>query len=103
MAGVPLLQADNAGARVATQSLVRDRGIGLFFRDIPDLAAQLRDRPRLEGIRRRVWAVRDEFTFDAHADDLVAVLRAAIGPDSPGRRGDSGDGAAPGERSGAGS
>ena len=77
-AGVPLLQRDNAGAVVATQTLVRDRGLGLFFRDIPDLAAQLRDRERVAALRERVWAQRRDFTFDAHADALVAFLRDVV-------------------------
>jgi glycosyltransferase involved in cell wall biosynthesis len=86
VAGVPMLQRDNAGARVATQSLARDRGLGLFYRDIPDLAAQLRDRARLAAVRDNVWAQRADFTFDAHADRLVAFFREVIAARS-GRRG----------------
>ncbi len=78
-AGVPVLQRDNAGSIVATQTLVRDRGIGLFFRDIADLAAQLHDRERLAQVRARVWEQRFDFTFDARADDLVAFLRKVAG------------------------
>ncbi|MFP5347161.1 MAG: glycosyltransferase family 2 protein [Actinomycetes bacterium] len=77
-AGLPLLQRDNAGSLVATQTLARSAGLGLFFTDIPDLAAQLRDRERLAAVRERVWAQRHLFTFDAHADELVAFFRKVI-------------------------
>jgi glycosyltransferase involved in cell wall biosynthesis len=77
-AGVPLLQRDNTGSVVATQELARDRGLGLFFGDIPDLARQLRDRERLARIRQQVWAQRLDFSFDAHADALVEFFRKVI-------------------------
>jgi hypothetical protein len=77
-AGVPLLQRDNTGSVVATQELARERGIGLFFTDIPDLARQLHDRERLARIRERVWAQRLDFSFDAHADALVDFFRKVI-------------------------
>ena len=77
-AGVPLIQRDNSGSVVATQTLVRERGMGVFFRDIPDLAVQLRDRSRLAEVRERVWAQRLDFTFDAHADDLLAFFRSVV-------------------------
>jgi glycosyltransferase involved in cell wall biosynthesis len=77
-AGVPVLQRDNTGAVVATQTLVRDRGIGLFFRDIPHLAEQLRDRTAVARVRERVWAQRLDFSFDAHADALVDFFRKVV-------------------------
>ena len=85
VAGLPLLQYDNAGAIVATDALARELDIGLFFRDVDDLAAQLRDRARLEQVRANVWRSRPLFTFDAHADELVAFFRQVIA----GRRGSS--------------
>jgi len=78
LAGVPLLQRDNAGSVVATQTLARERGLGLLFRDIPELAEQLRDRQRMAELRERVWAQRGDFTFDAHADALVDFFRKVI-------------------------
>jgi hypothetical protein len=77
-AGLPVLQGDNSGSVVATQTLVRDRGLGLFFRDMEELGALLRDSDELGRIRARVWAQRDEFTFDRHADDLVAFFRRVL-------------------------
>ncbi len=77
-AGVPLLQRDNSGSVVATQELARERGLGLFFTDVPDLARQLRDRDRLALIRERVWAQRLDFSFDENADALVDFFRKVM-------------------------
>ncbi|MBX9815043.1 MAG: glycosyl transferase [Proteobacteria bacterium SG_bin5] len=76
--GLPMLQRDNRGHIVATQSLARDRGLGFFFQDMAGLAAQLRDRPAVAAARARVWAQRRDFTFDAHADGLIDLFRASI-------------------------
>ena len=74
-AGVPMVQRDNAGHAVASQTLSRRHGAGVFYRDAADLVAQLRDRDRMAALRRSTWASRDQFTFDAHADDLVDFFR----------------------------
>ena len=77
-AGVPLLQRGNTGHVVATQALARERDLGLFFTDVPDLARQLRDREWLAAIRAWVWHQRLDFSFDAQADALLDVFRKAI-------------------------
>lgn len=76
--GLPMLQRDNSGHIVATQTLARERGLGFFFQDMAGLAGQLRDRRAVDAVRGNVWAQRRDFTFDAQADALVALLRAAI-------------------------
>jgi hypothetical protein len=43
-----------------------------------ELGAQLRDRARLEQIRASVWRQREGFTFDHHADRLIAFFREVI-------------------------
>ncbi len=77
-AGLPLLQYDNAGAFVATQTLARQRDIGLFFATLPDLRRQLSDTTRLAELHDNVWRQRHHFTFDHHADDLIAFFRQVI-------------------------
>jgi glycosyltransferase involved in cell wall biosynthesis len=77
-AGLPMLQRNNAGALVATQNLAHRHGLGLFFDDWDELAAQLRDAAALEQVRTSVWRVREHFTFDHHADALVAFFREVI-------------------------
>ena len=77
-AGVPVIQWDNAGSVVATQSLARKHGTGLFFRDVGGLADQLHDPQHMAAARAAVEQVRGQFTFDAHADDLISFFRQVI-------------------------
>ena len=78
VSGLPVLQRDNPGSIVATQTLVRSRNLGLFFSDMEELGAQLRDRAQMERLRESVWRQRDAFTFDFHAERLVAFFRQVI-------------------------
>jgi len=77
-AGLPMIQSDNTGHIVATQTLTRASDMGLFIRDMTDLRAQLDDRARLGRLRDNVWARRMEFTFDYHADRLIDFFRQVI-------------------------
>jgi hypothetical protein len=79
VAGTPLIQADNSGHIVATQTLARERNLGVLYTDIADLSAQLRDRARMDTLRASVWRQRASFTFDAHADTLIAFFQRVIG------------------------
>ncbi len=40
--------------------------------------AHLRDCARMEEIRANVWRHRERFTFDYHADRLIAFFREVI-------------------------
>ncbi len=77
-AGVPMIQRDNTGHVVASQTLARDRDLGVFYRDAEDLVTQLRDRKRMSALRQSVWRQRENFTFDAHVNDLVDFFRKVI-------------------------
>jgi len=74
-AGLPVLQYDNRGAIVATQTLVRKLDIGIFCQNMAQLGAQLRDSGRMEQLRANVWLQRPLFTFDYHVDELVTFFR----------------------------
>jgi hypothetical protein len=78
-AGLPMLQRDNTGHRVAIQSTGRELGVGLFFDTYEDLAAQLRDEVGMARLRANVARHRPTFTFDAHADRLIDFFRSVIG------------------------
>jgi hypothetical protein len=78
-AGLPMLQKANDGAVVATQTLTRQLGTGIFFDKVDELAAQLRDREQLNVIRERVWQQRHLFMFDHHVPELVDFFRGVIG------------------------
>ena len=77
-AGLPLLQRDNPGSIVATQTLAQSLGIGVFFNDMGELRGQLEDEARMEEIRSNVWRCREQFTFDHHAGGLVDFFRKVI-------------------------
>ncbi|MEF2277458.1 hypothetical protein V3W47_04045 [Deinococcus sp. YIM 134068] len=69
---------DNRASLVAMQTLAVEHDFGLFYRDFESLAAQLRDRARLEQMTANARAARHLFAFDTHADDLVAFFRQVI-------------------------
>jgi len=77
-AGVPMLQKENDGAIVATQTMAKQLGIGIFFYGIKDLADKLRDHERMQAIRKQVWHQRHLFTFDHHVPQLAAFFRTVI-------------------------
>jgi hypothetical protein len=77
-AGLPMIQFDNAGSIVATQTIVREHDLGLFYRTIPDLGAQLRNRHRMDELGTNVWRERQRFTFDHHVDRLVSFFRQVM-------------------------
>lgn len=77
-AGLPLLQYDNDGAIVATQTLARQLNIGIACKDMAQLGAQLRDSEHMTQLRNNVWQHRPFFTFDHHVDDLVAFFKRVI-------------------------
>jgi hypothetical protein len=86
MAGVPMIQRDNEGAVVASQSLTRRLGLGLAYRSIGELGAMLRDRERMDQLREQVWRQRFEFCFDTHVPALVQFFRTVIANYAPGPR-----------------
>ncbi len=84
-AGLPLIQYDNSGSIVATQTLARRLDIGLFCQEMSQLGAQLRDRERMAEVRANVWRQRPLFTFDYHADSLLAFFKRVIKEHRPSR------------------
>lgn len=78
-AGLPMIQRDNEGAIVATQSLTRRLGVGVFYRTIDELGGLLRDRAQMGRIREKVWQQRSLFTFDHHVPALLDFFGKVIG------------------------
>jgi hypothetical protein len=77
-AGLPMLQYDNAQALVATQTLIQKLDIGIFFTEMEQLRKQLGDKELMAQLREHVWTLREQFTFDYHADRLIAFFRQVI-------------------------
>lgn len=78
VAGVPLLQLDNSGHIVASQSLVKQHEIGYFSTSVQQLKAQMKDRNKALRIRANAWNKREIFTFDHHVDRLIEFFRRVI-------------------------
>ena len=78
VAGLPLIQPDHGASIVATQTLARELGVGVFYRDAEGLASELHEGPALERRRHAMWSARHGFSFDHHVDDLVSLFRSAI-------------------------
>jgi hypothetical protein len=77
-AGLPWILKDNSHSRVAVDSLARQLGVGVFFKMGDDLAAQLRDRPRLQQLTENMRRARPFFSFDAQLPRLVGFFRTLI-------------------------
>ncbi|HSJ58320.1 MAG TPA: glycosyltransferase, partial [Anaerolineae bacterium] len=77
-AGLPVLQYDNQGAAVATQTVGRQFDISIFFSSMEELRRQLSDRRRMAELHDNVWRQRQHFTFDYHVDRLVEFFRDVI-------------------------
>jgi glycosyltransferase involved in cell wall biosynthesis len=78
VAGLPMLQRDNTGHIVATQSIVKEHNLGLFFNSIEDLSRQLYDKGKMSQLRENVWQKRMQFSFDYHISDLIDFFRRVI-------------------------
>jgi hypothetical protein len=78
VAGLPMIQRDNAGAVVAAQTLAQRLDVGLFYDGIDGLAAQLREAGRMERLRANMWRQRGLFAFDTHVPALVAFFREVM-------------------------
>lgn len=77
-AGLPMIQKDNAGHIVATQSLIKELNMGIFFNSFDELGDHLRNKKKMAEIRENVWNNRMYFSFDYHVDDLVTFFRKVI-------------------------
>ncbi|MDP9022625.1 MAG: hypothetical protein M3N57_07995 [Actinomycetota bacterium] len=77
-AGVPVLQQASPGSAVAVQNLVAERGIGMLYDDVDDLAAKLHDTEHVNRCRGAVATQGRDFTFDAHVDRLLRIFRSVV-------------------------
>lgn len=78
LSGIPMLQADNSGHIVATQSFVKKYNIGLLFKDLKELGQLIRNRELMMNLRKNVWNQRELFMFDHHVNALVEFFREVI-------------------------
>jgi len=77
-AGLPVIQRDNSEHIVATESRLKELGIGIFFKDYAELAFQLRNVDRMDALRANAIKNRELFCFDHHVPDLISFFREVI-------------------------
>ena len=77
-AGLPMIQKNNSGHIAATDSLIRNLGMGLFIDSLDDLGGLLRNENHMASVRNHVWTNRKYFTFDQHAPKLISFFKKII-------------------------
>jgi hypothetical protein len=78
-AGLPLLLQDNPGQVVAVQRIAQETSAGLPYTGVDDCADRLHAEVATGVAGAAALKARDAFTFDAHADRLVALFRQLAG------------------------
>jgi hypothetical protein len=77
-AGLPLLQQANPGSLVSVERVLRRDGTGLLYRDADEVADLLEEELRTRRAAGAALAVREQHTFDAHADRLVELFDSVV-------------------------
>jgi hypothetical protein len=75
---LPMLQINNQGHIVAMQSKVNRFDIGICFDSYEQLGYLLRDKERMQVLRKNVLQHRKQFSFDFHVPDLIDFFRKVI-------------------------
>lgn len=78
VAGLPMLQRDNTGHIVATQTICKELGNGIFFREMRELAHIFSDRKFMQKVRDNARKHRMEFAFDTHVPELIYFFKEVI-------------------------
>ncbi|MDH6310616.1 hypothetical protein M2451_003465 [Dysgonomonas sp. PFB1-18] len=76
--GIPMIQKNNDGHIVATQSYLQKMNVGIFFKHYEDLAGQLYDKIQMEKLQNNILSNRLSFSFDFHVKDLIDFFRRVI-------------------------
>lgn len=77
-AGLPVIQRDNSGHIVATEFLLKELGIGVFFNDYTELGSMLQNIDRMAALRVNVRKNRELFCFDHHVPKLISFFKEVI-------------------------
>ncbi|TFV58574.1 glycosyltransferase [Geodermatophilus sp. DF01-2] len=75
-AGLPLLQQANPGSLVSVERVLHRDGTGLLYSDADEVAAVLAEEVASRRGGTAAFAVREQHTFDAHADRVVELFRS---------------------------
>ena len=74
-AGIPVILENNFGHINATQQIVRDFNIGIFYNDFKDLCMKLKEAKAISLYRTNMQQHRDYFTFEYHMPGLIRVFK----------------------------
>ncbi|KOH43332.1 glycosyl transferase family 2 [Sunxiuqinia dokdonensis] len=77
-AGLPVIQKNNKGHIVATETKIKKFDIGILFKDCEDLCLKLRDQDLMEKLACNVMDKRMLFSFDYHVPALTSFFRKVI-------------------------
>lgn len=77
-AGIPLLHPDNGNNIVAIENVIREKGVGILFKNEDDLIAKLKDRKLLQQIECKMKNERFHFCFDYYVPELISMFRKII-------------------------
>jgi len=77
-AGIPMIQRNNHGNIVASQNLIRDKGIGILYNNIDELENTLKDNEKMKILKKNVMEYRSDFAFDSHIDEFVNFINQII-------------------------
>jgi glycosyltransferase involved in cell wall biosynthesis len=78
MAGIPMLQKDNSGHLVASQTIAQNLGAGLFFNSFEEVGSILSDKENVALARANSWNNRYYFSFDQHLPELIEFFKKII-------------------------
>ncbi|MFV9503805.1 MAG: hypothetical protein AB4911_04485 [Oscillochloridaceae bacterium umkhey_bin13] len=78
-AGLPWIIRRNTDATVACERLAHELNVGIGFTNFEELGAQLRNQNELARLSANMRTVRATFSFDHHADELIALFRQVVG------------------------
>lgn len=78
MAGLPMIQKNNSEHLVAMQNIVRQKNVGVFFKDMNDLCYQLKDRHYMSVLRENMMKQRYEFSFDYYVPELISFFKEIV-------------------------
>lgn len=77
-AGLPWMLKDSGNSLSAVHNLAHRHEIGIFFRTVADLAAQLADGKAMARLTANARSSRPQFAFDTHVPALVDFFRRVI-------------------------
>lgn len=77
-AGLPVIQKDNNGHIVATQSIAKKFNFGIFYNDYNELSKKLKDKKTIKDLTKNIITKRNYFNFDNHVPSLINFFRLTI-------------------------